>query len=88
MAILATADAHVAMEDGQTQQEVRQRLVLTRRSRAQNQRPLAMAIRDRACEYRRWVRCERGMPLTVIFDPLVEELGPAEALALAEDELH
>jgi len=78
--------AHVAMPEGGTQREVRRRLAPTCRSRAQNRRPLAMAICDRACAYRRWVRWERGTPLTVIFDPLVEELGPAEALALAEDE--
>ena len=47
-----------------------------------------MAIRDRACVYQRLVRWERGKPLFVHIDPLVEELGPAEALALAEDELH
>ena len=57
-----------------------------RRSRAQNQRPLAMAIRDRACAYQRWVQCEHSVPSTVFFDPLVAALGPAEALALAEDE--
>ena len=81
-------DAGVAMGDGGAQREVMRRLAPTRRSRAQNRRSLVMEIRYCAYAYRRWVRWERGTLLTVIFDPLVEELGPAEALALAEDELH
>ena len=47
-----------------------------------------MAIRDRAGAYQRRSIEERGKPLTIMIDPLDAELGPAEAPALAEDELH
>ena len=47
-----------------------------------------MAIRDLACEYRRLVRWECGKRLMAIIGLLVVELRPAEALALAGDELH
>ena len=59
-----------------------------RQYRAQSYGPLAMVIRDCACAYRRSVRWEHGKPPTAIIDPLVAELGPAEVLALAEDEQH
>jgi len=47
-----------------------------------------MAIRDRAGAYQCRSLEERGKPLTGIIGPLVAELDPAEAPALAEDELH
>ena len=45
-----------------------------------------MAIRDRADAYPRRSLEERGKPPFAIIGPLVMELRPAEALALAEGE--
>ena len=63
-------------------------LAPTRRSRAQHQRPPAMAIRDRAGAYQRWSLEEHGKSLTGIIGPLIAELDPAVAPAQAEDKLH
>ena len=88
MGVGAAPAAHLVMGNGWSQLEVRRRLDPTRRSRAGNQRPLAMAICDRASAYRWRSLEEGGKPVFANIGPLVMELRPAEALALAKGELH